>query len=150
MKSWTALCILLLLASLPPARSATHEADVDRGKLLALENAWNQAQLHHDAEAVGQLLPETFVYTDYDGTIMTKAKFLADVKDPNYRATLITNQDMEVFPYQNAAIVIGTYHSKGTYKGKPFDHIGRFTDTWIYQNGKWLCVATHTNLITKN
>ena len=46
--------------------------------------------------------------------------------------------------------VIGTYHSKGTYKGKAFDHTGRFTDTWIYQDGKWLCVATHTNLINKN
>ena len=142
--------LLSLLMILPAARSATPEADVDRGKLIALENAWNQAQLHHDAAAVGQLLPETFVYTDYDGTVMNKSKFLADVQDPNYRATTMTNQNIEVFPYQNAAVVIGTYHSKGTYKGKAFDHVGRFTDTWIFQNGQWLCVATHTNLISKN
>jgi len=138
---------VLLLAAL--AVSSTKEVDVDRGKLIALENAWNQAQLHHDANAVGQLLPESFVYTDYNGTVMNKAKFLADVKDEKYKATSITNEDLQVFPYQNAAIVIGTYHSKGSYAGKPFDHRGRFTDTWIYQNGQWLCVATHTNLITK-
>jgi hypothetical protein len=150
MKILLAVCLLLLLVTLPVARSSTRDADVDRGKLIALENAWNQAQLHHDAAAVGQLLPATFVYTDYDGTVMNKTKFLADVQDPNYRATLITNQDMQVFPYQNAAVVIGTYHSKGTYKGKAFDHVGRFTDTWIYQDGKWQCVATHTNLISKN
>jgi hypothetical protein len=150
MKSLLAAILLFLLLALPAARSATQDADVDRGKLIALENAWNQAQLHHDAAAVGQILPETFVYTDYDGTVMTKAKFLADVQDPNYHATSITNQDMDVFAYQNAAIVIGTYHSKGTYKGKAFDHVGRFTDTWIYQSGQWLCVASHTNLISKH
>ena len=135
---------VLLLAVL--AISSAKEVDVDRGKLIALENAWNQAQVHHDAKAVGQLLPESFVY---DGTVMNKAKFLADVKDEKYKATSITNEDLQVFPYQNAAIVIGTYRSKGTYAGKPFDHRGRFTDTWIYQNGQWLCAATHTNLITK-
>ena len=150
MKRLIMFSVLSLLMILPAARSATREAEVDRGKLIALENAWNQAQLHHDAAAVGQLLPETFVYTDYDGTVMNKSKFLADVQDPNYRATTMTNQNLEVFPYQNAAVVIGTYHSKGTYKGKAFDHVGRFTDTWIYQNGQWLCVATHTNLISKN
>lgn len=147
MKNTLACCLLLLIA-LSPAIPAD-EVSVDRTKLIALENAWNLAQLHHDAGAVEQLLPDTFVYTDYDGTVMNKAKFLADMRDPNYRATLITNEDMQVFPYQNAAIVIGSYHSKGSYKGKAFDHHGRFTDTWVYQGGKWQCVATHTNLISK-
>ena len=149
MKSAIAFCLLLLTAALT-ARSVTTEVDVDRTKLVALENAWNLAQLHHDSDAVAQLLPETFVYTDYDGTVMNKARFLEDLKDPNYHATLLTNQDMQVIPYSNAAVVIGAYHSKGTYKGKPFDHVGRFTDTWIYQDRKWLCVATHTNLMSKN
>jgi ketosteroid isomerase-like protein len=149
MKATLAMCLLLLSCTLPAARSATNNADADREKLLALENAWNQAQLHHDAAAVGQLLPETFIYTDYDGTVMNKAKFLADVKDINYRATSISNEEMNVVPYRNVAIVIGTYHSKGTYKGKAFNHRGRFTDTWIFHDGNWQCVASHTSLIGK-
>jgi ketosteroid isomerase-like protein len=149
MKVAFAVCLTLLCVIIVAA-SSTKEVDVDRTKLLALENAWNQAQLHHDASAVSQLLPETFIYTDYDGTVMDKARFLDDLKDPNYHATLLTNDDMKVIPYSNAAIVVGAYHSKGTYKGKPFDHTGRFTDTWIYDGGKWLCVATHTNLVGKN
>jgi ketosteroid isomerase-like protein len=144
------VCLFLLIAAVLPAeKHSSSQVDVDRSKLIALENAWNLAQLHHDANAVAQLLPETFVYTDYDGTVMNKVKFLEDLKDPNYRATLLTNEDMQVFGYQNAAIVIGIYHSKGTYKGKPFDHRGRFTDTWLFEGGEWKCVATHTNLISK-
>ncbi|HVO80547.1 MAG TPA: nuclear transport factor 2 family protein [Terriglobales bacterium] len=118
-------------------------------KLVALENAWNQAQLHHDSKALDTLVGDRFVYTDTDGTVMNKARFLADIRDPDFRASLIANQDVKVSLYPNAAVVTGTYHTKGTYKGKPIDHWGRFTDTWVQQGGQWQCVASHTTLIHK-
>ena len=121
----------------------------DESKILALENAWNQAQLHHDATALDQLLPATFVNTDYDGTVMNKAQFLADLKDPAYQASLVVNQDVKIYSFSNAAVVTGTYHTKGRYKGKPFEHWGRFTDTWLFQDGIWQCVASHSSLIKK-
>jgi len=149
MKTTLALCLLLVLSLPVGGRNPSKDSAADESKLIALENLWNQAQLHHDAKALNQLVSDTFVYTDYDGTVMNKAQFMADLKDPAYRATLITNEDVKVYPYQSAAIVIGTYHSKGTYKRQPFDHYGRFTDTWIYENNKWQCVASHTNLIKR-
>ncbi len=140
---------LLLLSGVVLAWAPANDVRADASRLIALENAWNQAQLHHDAKAVSELVSDGFVYTDYDGTVMTKADFLKDLKDPEYRATLIANDEARVISYVNAAIVVGTYHSKGTYKRQPFDHYGRFTDTWLYQNNKWQCVASHTNLIKK-
>src|SRR5881296_1981367 len=148
MKITFAGCVLLTIFSLS-APSRPSDSSIHESKLLALENAWNQAQLHHDSKALDSLVSDTFVYTDYDGTVMNKAQFLADLRDPSYRATLITNDNMRVFPYENVAIVIGRYHTKGVYKGKPFEHYGRFTDSWIYQNYKWQCIASHTNLIKK-
>jgi ketosteroid isomerase-like protein len=142
------LCFLLL-SSLLMARDPANENTADASKLIALENAWNQAQLHHDAKAVSNLVSDGFVYTDYDGTVMNKADFLKDLKDPDYRASLIANDQARVISYSNAAIVVGTYHSKGTYKRQPFEHYGRFTDTWLYQDNKWECVASHTTLIKK-
>jgi ketosteroid isomerase-like protein len=139
---------LVVLMAAAPLAAQTSRSDAET-KILALENAWNQAQIHHDAAALGTLLPETFVYTDYDGTVMTKAHFLADLKDPNYVATLVANENEHVFTYDNAAVVTGTYHTQGKYKGTPFEHWGRFTDTWVRQNGLWQCVASHTNLIKK-
>jgi len=141
--------LFLLLSGLLMARDPASDANADASKLIALENAWNQAQLHHDAKALNNLVSDGFVYTDYDGTVMNKAEFLADLKDPNYHATLIANDEARVISYSNAAIVVGTYHSKGTYKRQPFEHYGRFTDTWLYQNNKWQCVASHSSLITK-
>lgn len=143
------VCCLMLSGGWMAAQNLPTGTAADESRLIALENAWNQAQLHHDAKALQDLVAESFVYTDYDGTVMNKAQFLLDLKDPSYRATLIANEDMKVFSYQNVAIVIGRYHTKGTYKRQPFEHWGRFTDTWIFQNYQWQCVASHTNLIKK-
>jgi ketosteroid isomerase-like protein len=148
MKIRFTLCFMLL-SSLLMAGAQTNDVATDASKLIALENAWNQAQLHHDAKALNNLVSDAFVYTDYDGTVMNKAQFLADLKDPDYRASLIANEEARVISYPNVAIVIGTYHTKGIYKRQPFEHYGRFTDTWIYQNNKWQCVASHTNLLKK-
>lgn len=137
--------VIALLLS-PLARAAEQ---ADETKILALENAWNQAQLHHNSTAVASMISDTFVYTDYDGTVMNKTEFLADLKDTSYRPNLIENDNVKVFTYTGAAVVIGTYHTKGNYKGRPFEHWGRFTDTWVFEKNLWLCVASHTSLIKK-
>lgn len=142
----TALLIILLLAG---ARAAAQVPDIksQKSKLIALENAWNQAQIHRDGKALDTLVGEKFVYTDTDGTVMNRARFIADVEDPTYQATVVSNSDVEVYFYPGVAVVTGAYHAKGKSRGKPYDHHGRFTDTWIFVDGYWQCVASHTNLV---
>jgi len=53
----------------------------DETKIIALENLWNQMQIHHDADAMGSMLDSDFVLTDYDGSVMSKAQFLASIRD---------------------------------------------------------------------
>lgn len=142
----TNIATFLLLTAFLQAQG---QKNTDASKLVALENAWNQAQLHHDAEALETLVANDFVYTDYDGAVMSRAAFLKDLKDPAFHATLITNDDVKVHMYPTGAVVFGSYHTKGTYHGKPLDHRGRFTDTWIYRDKGWQCVASHTNLFSK-
>lgn len=54
---------------------------------------------------------------------------------------------MKVNLYRDTAVVTGTYRIKDTYNRKAYDHVGRFTDTWIFEAGRWQCVASHTSLI---
>jgi len=149
MKTGVVVCVLWLASSLGHAQNPTGSSHGNKTLLLELENAWNKAQLQHDSKALDGLVAETFISTDNDGAVVTKAQFLADNADLAYAASLMTNSDEQVFLYENAAVVAGTYHAKGSYKGRAFDHYGRFTDTWIFQNGKWLCVASHTSPLKK-
>ena len=131
------------------AIAGAQDSSAEKSKLIALENAWNQAQIHRDGKALTRLVSDKFVYTDWDGTVMTRDKFLSDVKDPSVHTTLVANDDVEVYLYPSVAIVTGAYHAKGKSQGKPFDHYGRFTDTWIMNGDRWQCVASHTNLVKK-
>ena len=141
--------LAVLLLCLGPVAAQSTNSNADRSMLVALENAWNQAQIHRDGKALEELLTDQFIYTDWDGSIMNKSKFIADSKDTSVQTTLVANDHVEVFFYPGVAIVAGAYHAKGTNQGKPFDHHGRFTDTWVPVGGAWKCVASHTNLIKK-
>jgi hypothetical protein len=140
---------LITLLTLGNAAAAELQSSADESKLVALENAWNLAQVHQDAKALEGLVGDKFIYTDTDGSIMDKRQFLADIKETDYHASLVVNDNVKVYLYPNAAVVAGRYHTKGTYKGKRYEHWGRFTDTWIFDHGLWQCVASHTNLIQK-
>jgi hypothetical protein len=143
----TALCFLLLaLGSAAQAVAQTSEAE---SKLIVLEHIWNEAQVTRDAPVLDAMVAESFVNTEYDGEVSDKAKFLADVRDPLFKPDSMNVDGMKVRFYQNTAVVTGSYHAKGTYQGKAYDHLGRFTDTWVFQNGKWVCVASHSSLLKK-
>jgi hypothetical protein len=138
----TAMCCLLLTVS---ALAQTPES----AKLVALERMWNQAQLVRDAAAVAGMIGDKFINTEYDGEVSDRGKFLADFADPKFQPSIMSIDDVKVEMYSTTAIVTGIYHTKGTYGAKPYEHFGRFTDTWVYQEGKWLCVASHTSLLKK-
>lgn len=140
---------MILALGLTIAAWAT-EIRPEESKLIALENAWNQAQLAKDTKALNELVGERFVYTDTDGTVMNRAAFFADTKNPAYTATSASNDGVLVHLYDGFAIVTGRYHTKGTYKGRGFDHRGRFTDTWVRRGENWQCVASHTSLLSGN
>lgn len=139
-------CFLFLLA---PLGMASQETDARESKLIILERLWNEAQVNHDSAALNELVSSRFVNTEWDGEVSDKQKFLADIKDPLFKPSRATIQDVKMNFFGDTAVITGTYHTQGTYQGKPYDHVGRFTDTWISEFGKWQCVASHTSLIKK-
>ncbi len=121
----------------------------DAAKVVAMENAWNQAELHNDAAAVQLLLADGFVMTVAEGTVYDKTQIVASVKDKSYHPDLLQSSDMEVHAYGTTAVVTGAYHERGMDKGKLFERRGRFTDTWIFTSGSWHCVASHFSALPK-
>lgn len=110
---------------------------------------WNQAQLLRDSGALDSMIADRFVNTEWDGVITDREKFLADIKDPLYKPSAMSIQDVKVTLYRETAVVTGIYHTKGNYDGRGYEHTGRFTDTWVFNDGKWQCIASHTSLIKK-
>ena len=142
------LILLLALVFLPFSQNISR-AQGDETKIIALENLWNQMQINHDADAMGSLLDGDFVLTDYDGTVFNKGQFLATIRDKSTQLTVEVSENMKLYRHGDTVIVIGSTREKGTEKGKPFSHLGRFTDTWIKDGSAWLCAASQSTLIQK-
>ena len=138
----------LLLTAFFFAQSST-SGNREEDKLVALERMWNQAQMQHDAAGLKIMIGDRFVNTEWDGAISNRGEFLAEIADPKFDPAAMSVQDLKVEFYGDAAIVVGVYHTKGKYNGKPYEHTGRFTDTWIRQNSAWKCVASHSSLLQK-
>jgi ketosteroid isomerase-like protein len=129
------------------AQSRSAELSAAQSKVIALENAWNQAEERKDAKALDEILDSSLVYTDYDGTMKSKADFLVAVKAPTKHPEQQVTESMAAHVYGDSAVVTGVYRVKGTENGKSYLRRGRFTDTWISRNGTWVCVASQFTLI---
>lgn len=121
------------------AQSTTVEAvlEAERTGCLAYQN--------HDVEGVRKFLTDDYTLTDSKGVVTTKQDDLDDFLKDRIRYTVFANKNMKVRLYPGAAIVIGQTIVQGTAQGKPFDVEVQFTDTLVYDRGRWRLAAGHVS-----
>jgi ketosteroid isomerase-like protein len=113
-------------------------------KVLALENAWNQAEEKKDTKAMDALFDSALVYITYEGTLQTKAEFLAQIKSSLSQPQQELTGSVTAHVLGSVVVVTGLYVAKGTENGNPYVRRGRFVDTWAPRDGGWRCVASQS------
>lgn len=73
---------------------------------------------------------------------MTKAEVLADTKAAG--AVDVVVESSTARSHGNTVIVAGVLRLKGVESGKPYLRHGRFVDTWLYNEGRWMCISSMT------
>jgi ketosteroid isomerase-like protein len=146
MNRFLLLTLALLLCSSSPF-AQEKPVSSDEIQIRQLERAWNQAEANQQVKEVSNLVDDTLVYTDYDGSLMNKSEYMKWVAAPEQKADHLFDEGMTVHVYNNAAVVNGIYRESGTNKGKKYIVRSRYTDTWIRRDGVWRCVATQSTLI---
>jgi hypothetical protein len=142
-------CVLLVAICVAAAAQSGSTAGDESARVLSLENAWNQAEVTHDAKALSTLLAETFDFTDDDGQFMNKSQWLAYIRNGDAHYAPLGYTGMKVHLYGNVAVATGIYQDKVKEKSKWFVRSGRFIDIWTQQNGVWKCVASQATLISQ-
>ena len=137
--------LFAVLASPGSAQDSDHR-DIE-GKLLALERVGKlQATQLKDLKMLNEILDESFVVVDQDGVLMNKTQVLAYVQMATSLRYLTS--DMTVRLHGRTAIVTGTYRLNGVVAGKSIERHGRFIDTWLEREGKWLAIASVSTPLT--
>ena len=138
---------LLFLASLAvwalDSAVAQNTADTKLFTIIGLENKWNAAYQRGDIATMGSLLADDFIITVEDGSTFSKAGYIAHNGDSTVHVEKSEMTDLKIRMHDNAAVVTGAYHEKGTSKGNPYEYRDRFTDIWMNINGRWQVIASH-------
>ncbi|MGA8271805.1 MAG: nuclear transport factor 2 family protein, partial [Candidatus Sulfotelmatobacter sp.] len=106
------------------------------------EKAWNQAYKFRDKKALNEILQDSMILVNDDGSLQSKTAFLAGVD-----AAMSTDEQqaepesISVRLFGDVAIATGIFREKGIENGKPYVKRNRFVDTWINKNGSWTCIA---------
>lgn len=137
------LCLLLLAgAAFLPATAQNDQNSAVVSKIIAMEKAWNQAYKLRDTKAIDALLDDSMVLVNDDGSLQTKAVFLAAVRSSKPSdEEQVTPESISVHVFGNVAVATGIFRAKGVEAGKPYVRRERFADTWVGKNGTWVCVS---------
>ncbi len=114
-------------------------------ELKRLENEWLNSYIRGDKQTFDRVVADDFTRTDESGKFATKGEERALVQAPpgSVNASL-TNEDLQVRVYENAAIVTGRIVSK--VQGS-LNFQSRFTDTLLKRGQRWQVVARHYSRI---
>lgn len=139
-------CIGVTLISSPVI---AQKASGSQRAVLALEEEWTRALVKGDTGAFRRLTVPGFIYTE-DNAVMTQSELIRAIATSTDKVTWAGNEGMKFHDYTPTSIVTGILVVKGKdSRGHPFTRRYRYTDTWLYRNGKWQAIAAQDYLIPK-
>ena len=121
--------------------SATQKA------VFALEEEWTRALVRRDTMAFKRLTTPGFVYTE-DNVVMNQRELINAVVTGD-KVDWAGNEGMKLHDYTPVAVVTGVLVVRGRKNNKTYTNRYRFTDTWLYRNGKWQAIAAQDYLIPR-
>jgi len=132
---WLLLAALALGAG--PALSAPLPADL--GQAI---KAYDQAQLTADPGALGRLLADDYLRVSITGANYTKAQFIAERTDPDYRPGPFSVEESITRIWGDGAVLGGVIALSGTDHGARLSGRVHFADVWAKRGGRWQVVYT--------
>ena len=138
MKSVFPLLLSLLLCSLAQGAVCPSGQPKDEAALVQVEHEWLRAADHHDVAALGCILADEFEEADFAGALIDRRAMLASAAKPG--RVQIELADLHARVYGDFAYVRGkgVRNDNGVRTAKT-----RFTDVFVYREGRWQCVAGH-------
>ena len=128
--------------SVSPANAQRVRSDQDI--LMQLEHDWDAAFHRHDVAFIETILADEFVATYDNGVRGDRARELALAADLGQQIESSRLDEFIVKTYRDTAVVWFSLHLVGTSQGRPLEMTLRYTDTWVFRDGRWQCVASQS------
>jgi hypothetical protein len=129
-------CAVLAVVEAQGADAATTLADLEQ----RLARAW----VERDRAFIEGLLAPDWSVTDGSGAVLSRQQVLDQTfASTDRRVDSMSIDDIRVRLFGATAVVTGRTRATGSYRGQSGTATLRFTDVFVFQNGRWLIVASH-------
>ena len=110
----------------------------DSLKIIELEHKWVQVAIDQDADAFASMMLDDYKGLYSSGRFGSKEPWVKALRKTNTIYNHVRIYDLNVYIYENTAIVTGKYEEKAVRKGVESDDTGSYMNTWARIDGKWL------------
>jgi ketosteroid isomerase-like protein len=107
--------------------------------ILELQRAFDEAEIHGDAERLGALLADDFLSIGEQGFQLGKREWIARHADFRYLA--LDTTEVDVRRYDKTAIVRCVQRSRASWRGEPMALAVRLSQVWVRQPDGWRLAA---------
>jgi len=130
----------------PPRALATDRADASASSnappqeraVLAAMQAYKQAVLDSDVDALARIWADDYTFISPQGMLVTRAERLANFASGNTNVGVIDDErEITVHVHGDGAVVQNLSTLRGTFSGQPTATDLHGTFVWIRQNGRW-------------
>lgn len=132
--------------------SKSSKSDQTKQDLMQLERDIGKANIDRNYAFFDRVEADEFIFTGADGSLLNKKEDLKGLTEPaNPDVTLLAYDvdEMNVLLYEKTAVVTGRVTTKRRYKGTELSSQSRFTDVFVWRDGRWQMVAGHSSRIPK-
>ncbi|WP_158293945.1 nuclear transport factor 2 family protein [Kribbella sp. VKM Ac-2568] len=112
-------------------------------EVLEVSVGWDAALVRNDAEAVGAVMDDGWVYVGSTGAT-PKADIVGWIASGQLaHHTMETVGDARVVSYGDSVIVTARKQSSGTWDGVAYTADEWISEVYVRSDGRWLCVLSH-------
>jgi len=97
------------------------------------------------ADSLDRMLDERIQFVHSNGWIQNKRDVLEDMRSGKLVYQKVTVKEASVRVYGKAAIVNGLGVFEGINAGTPFNLNLRYTEVYVYEDGRWMLASRHSN-----
>jgi ketosteroid isomerase-like protein len=134
------LYLLFLLISVTAGGSTPDAVQVKKADI-----ALNQLILNRDVTKARHFYADDFVLTTSSGITKYKTQLLNEIGSHDLSLEINETSNVEVRILGSTAILTGTLHQRGIYRGKSFDRWMLVTDTWVHTSAGWKILSGHAS-----
>lgn len=148
--TFASIVVILLASLLQSPLTRSQATNADETTFIQLQHDWAEARKKGDIAFLDKFYASEFTVGLLNGAEASRAEDMEKFSSGDLKPSVITDTQLKVNIYGQAALVTGLEHLEGTYKGHSGQFDLRFANVYVFRDSRWQLVRHQATPLSKN